>query len=319
MLIHAQTGAVRGDFVVTPAGVASGWVAAPVDQSLLDDLRTVAGVGAVAGNRLREWPHHGESVAINAFDPTYFASPEFGRWLLLEGGDPNEVWRAVARGEGVVVSTSFPLHFGTRVHDTLVLESPTGPLPLPVLGITMDFASPGGTVEISRTLYSRHWNDSQVNRVWVRAEPGADLVALRTALASDLRSKYPLRVFSSGEMVDYWVAQIRRGFAGVDVLRAVVFLVMLLGIADTLASGVVQRTRELGTARAVGVRRWYLQRMVLVEALVMGALLDFHLPYMQLGLIGLMTALVCAIAAILPARGAARLEPAVAPPLRVRS
>ena len=207
----------------------------------------------------------------------------------------------------------------TRVHDTLVLESPTGPLPLPVLGITMDFASPGGTVEISRTLYSRHWNDSQVNRVWVRAEPGADLVALRTALASDLRSKYPLRVFSSGEMVDYWVAQIRRGFAGVDVLRAVVFLVMLLGIADTLASGVVQRTRELGTARAVGVRRWYLQRMVLVEALVMGALLDFHLPYMQLGLIGLMTALVCAIAAILPARGAARLEPAVAPPLRVRS
>ena len=53
-------------------------------------------------------------------------------------------------------------------------------------------------------------------------------------------------------MVDYWVAQIRRGFAGVDVLRAVVFLVMLLGIADRLASGVVQRTRELGAARAVG-------------------------------------------------------------------
>ena len=126
-------------------------------------------------------------------------------------------------------------------------------------------------------------------------------------------------------MVDYWVAQIRRGCGGVDVLRAVVFLVMLLGVADTPASGVVQRTRELGAARAVGVRRWYLQRMVLVEALVMGALwirwtfpyllgyvLDFHLPYMQLGLIGLMTALVCAIAAILPARGAARLEPAVA-------
>jgi len=178
-------------------------------------------------------------VPHNAFDPAYFASPEFGRWLLLEGGDPNEVWRAVARGEGVVVSTSFPLHFGTRVHDTLVLESPTGPLPLPVLSVTMDFASPGGTVEISRTLYSRHWNDSQVNRVWVRAEPGADLIALRAALARDLRSKYTLRVFSSGEMVDYWVAQIRRGFAGVDVLRAVVFLVMLLGIADTLASGVV--------------------------------------------------------------------------------
>jgi len=40
--------------------------------------------------------------------------------------------------------------------------------------------------------------------------------------------------------------------------------------------------------------------------------LNVHLPYVQLGLIGLMTAFVCAIAAVLPARGAARLEPAVA-------
>src|SRR5437773_7328513 len=73
-------------------------------------------------------------------------------------------------------------------------------------------------------------------------------------------------------MADYWIAQIRRGFAGVDVLRAVVFLVMLLGVADTLASGVVQRTRELGVARAGGVGRGERQRVVVVEARVMGTL-----------------------------------------------
>ena len=45
---------------------------------------------------------------------------------------------------------------------------------------------------------------------------------------------------------------------------------------------------------------------------LLGYVLNVHLPYVQLGLIGLMTAFVCAIAAVLPARGAARLEPAVA-------
>jgi ABC-type lipoprotein release transport system permease subunit len=44
----------------------------------------------------------------------------------------------------------------------------------------------------------------------------------------------------------------------------------------------------------------------------LGYVLGLHPPYVQLGLIALMTAPVCAIAAVLPARGAARLEPAVA-------
>jgi len=57
----------------------------------------------------------------------------------------------------------------------------------------------------------------------------------------------------------------------VDVLRAVVFLVMLLGVADTLASGVVQRTRELAS-RARWVCGAAAPTHVLVEALVMGTL-----------------------------------------------
>jgi hypothetical protein len=44
-------------------------------------------------------------------------------------------------------------------------------------------------------------------------------------------------------------AQVRRAFAPVDVLAALMLFVILLGLADTLAASVLERTRELGRPR----------------------------------------------------------------------
>jgi ABC-type antimicrobial peptide transport system permease subunit len=119
-----------------------------------------------------------------------------------------------------------------------------------------------------------------------------------------------------------------------------VLSVVLVGMADTLAAGVIERTREIGAIRVVGVRRRYVRRMVLMEGLVMGsvglalagasglalgtlwvdatfpALLGWvlapHVPYQQAGVVTVLTVAVCVVAALAPARRAASLEPAVA-------
>src|SRR5207247_855067 len=125
--------------------------------------------------------------------------------------------------------------------------------------------------------------------------------------------------------------------AAFEVLAATVLLVTLLGVADTLLAAVIGRTRELGTARAVGIRRRPLVCMVLVEALLLGALgvalatasgvglaalwvqqtlpcllgwvLELHLPYRELPVLAALTVTVAGVAAMLPARRAGRLEP----------
>jgi putative ABC transport system permease protein len=277
---------------------------------------------------------------MEAFDPVYFTDDRFGDWLLLDERDPRGVWARVARGEGVVVSTNFVQRFGTRVGDTLTLATPSGMHSFGVLGVTMNFAAPAGTIQLSRTLYASRWVDHNVNRIWVRTDAGKPAAAVGDEIIRRLGSRYRLRLFSAAEMVDYWVAQIRRGFAGVRVLRFLVFLAMLAGLADTLAAGVVQRVRQLGVARAVGVRRWQLQRMVLVEGIVLSALglllggamglalgalwiestfpkllgyvLHLHVPYEEIVVLAALTAIVSLVAALWPARQAARLAPAAA-------
>jgi len=338
-LVTVLTVAVRADLVVSSTHVTNGYVEAPLGEEVVTRLTAQPGVAAAIGSRVIDWPHAGRRVAIEALDARYFASAEFGRWPLAAERIP-AVWERGARGEAAVVSANFLSNFGARVGAPLVLDTPSGPLELVIGGVTAAFESPDGTIQMSRELVRRYWRDTQVNRVGLRVAPGVAVATVRAAIARDLGRAYDLRILSAGELVGYYATQVRRAFAPLRVLAVTVLLVTLLGVADTLLAGVLARTRELGMVRAVGARRALVARTVLGEALLLGALgvalglasgvglavlwvmetlprllgwvLELHLPLREAPLLALLTVAVVALAAVLPARRAVRLDPALA-------
>jgi putative ABC transport system permease protein len=119
----------------------------------------------------------------------------------------------------------------------------------------------------------------------------------------------------------------------VQILLALAILIAVLGVINTLALSVLERTRELGLLRAVGLGRAQTMRMVTVEAVVIsmfGALLgvavgaglgtavtralagdgitELVLPWTRMGTYVLLAGLVGVLAAVLPAIRAARLN-----------
>jgi putative ABC transport system permease protein len=338
-VINAVSGAMRADLVVSSSHIESGFLEAPVSDELVDQLKQVAGAAVVAGERGADWEFRGGPITIDAYDPAYFTNPEFGQWPLVGRGVPG-LWQIVARGEGVVISSNFARNLQVRIGDTITLDSPGGPVKVPVVGVVTHFASPRGTIEMSRDLYKRFWHDAKVTRAFVRVDPQTDVATVRAAIAQRLGRTYSLRILSTGEIVEYFASQVRRGFAGVYILAAMVLSVVLVGMADTLAAGVIERTREIGAVRVVGVRRRSVRRMVLVEGVVLGMVglalaaasglalgtlwvdatfpallgwvLDPHVPYQQAGVVAVLTIAVCMLAALGPARRAASLEPAAA-------
>ena len=338
-VIHVLTGVLRSDLFVSSSRVAYGFLEAPLDDKLGAELAGVPGVSAVIGERQIDWDLAGNPVTINAVDSLHFSAPEFGQHLLLGERLP-DVWEAVERGDAVIVSSNFVLNVGLGVGDKIALMTPRGPLELQIGGVSADFVSRRGMVEMSRDVYRDSWRDSQVNRFYVEVDPTADVGAVRSAIARKFGGTYGLRILSSGEIVEYFALQVRRAFAPVGVLAGMILLVVLIAVADTLVAGEAERTRELGALRAVGVERRYLRRMVLAESLALGLLglilaaaaglglgilwveatfpyllgwvLELYVPYGQVAIIALTTLLVCLAAALLPALHAARLDPAVA-------
>ena len=113
----------------------------------------------------------------------------------------------------------------------------------------------------------------------------------------------------------------------------------LLGLANTLAVSVLARTHEIGVLRSAGTLRRQIRQMVLVEAVTLasaafvlalplgllltlgtsaafrgavGASIELTLPWAFLPPLLVTTLVVAAVAALVPARRAGRLEPVAA-------
>jgi putative ABC transport system permease protein len=338
-VIEVLTQSMRSDLVVSSSHIESGFLEAPVDESLLTDLAAIPGVGRVVGDRVSDWHHGGGPIAIDAFDAVYFSDPSFGQWPLVGTRLP-DVWKTVARGDAVIVSSNFVLNLHAQVGDVVTLETPSGPLAVRVGGVITHFTSPRGTVMMSRELYERFWRDPKVTRAFLQTTAGADIAAVRADIGRRLGRKYGLRILSCPEIVGYFASQVRLAFAGLRVLAGLVLLLVMVGISDTLAAGVIERTREIGSLRVVGVPRALVQRMVLLESCAFGALgmvlamalglalgtlwveatfpyllgwvVELHLPYGYALEITLATLAACLGAAYLPSRRAAALQPAEA-------
>ena len=148
----------------------------------------------------------------------------------------------------------------------ITLETPSGALDVSIGGITMDFASPRGTIEISRELYKRYWHDSQATRFFIDLEADANKDSVQQSISSQLGRDYRLRILHTKGLVEYFAEQVRRAFAPINVLTILIAIVILLGMVDTLGATVADRKVEVGIIRALGMRSEKVQLIVLFEA-----------------------------------------------------
>jgi putative ABC transport system permease protein len=337
-VLEVMPGVLRGDFAVSSANIGAGYVEAPLDEAILTDLKSVPGIEATVGHQTADWHYANGPIAINAFDPSYFSQTTFGEWRLI-GRSLGNATEMVARGEGILVSENFTHNLQQRVGDLVTLDSPSGPISIRIAGITADFLSPRGTVLMSRDLYRRFWRDTHITHALVRVtEDSADDV--RATIERTLGQRYRIRVLRLRELVDWLAEQVRRAFIGLDVLAGLVSVVVLVGIGDALAAGMIERTRELGVARAIGVRRRKLGQMIVAEAIMLGAFgvvvaivlglglgilwvkatfpallgwtLSLYLPVAQTGELALTALVISLLAAYLPTLRVVHLDPVAA-------
>jgi putative ABC transport system permease protein len=151
--------------------------------------------------------------------------------------------------------------------------------------------------------------------------------AIRSAIARD----YPaVDALTKEGWIDNQTAQVNQLLGLVYALLALSVVVALFGIVNTLTLSIQERVRELGLLRAVGATRKQVRRMVLLEAVItallgalLGAVLGFVLaagvvatldgfsvsvPVAQIVGLVLLAALLGVVAAIRPARRAAKLD-----------
>jgi putative ABC transport system permease protein len=187
---------------------------------------------------------------------------------------------------GAIVTDKFAKDHHLSVGDRFQVTAIKGDrLGLSVAGISKpDKFNPLGTgeVTIARSAYARSFSAERERYAFVAAD-GASRPALEKALAPfadvKLQSKSEFETDQSA-----WVDQILGIFY---VLLGLAVIVSLFGIVNTLALSVLERTRELGMLRAIGMSRRQVRRMIRHESVVtalIGAVLGIAVGLFLAGL-----------------------------------
>ena len=134
-----------------------------------------------------------------------------------------------------------------------------------------DYSSDGGVVILDETTFAKLFHDNSLNSLAVYAVPGADLQELRSRI---VRSVLPLRidVQTTRELRDLVIAIFNRTFAITYALYIISIAIAVLGIVSTLFALVLERRREIGLMRYLGLRAAQVRSMVLYEAAYIGVL-----------------------------------------------
>jgi len=214
-----------------------------------------------------EFSYHGQPIYLVALS----AAVAMERTdFIFTDGDDHENWQRLIAGD-VFLSDNFTRRFGKAVGDTILLSTLNGPRAFRVVAVFVDYSFEQGQVMMDHRTYNQNWGQSRITNISVFLKPQSDYRRSVAELRRAVEGRFAVRVLSNRELREEVSKVFDQSFAITHVMQILAGLVAFIGIISAVMSLLVERTRELGILRAVGMSFTQLRRMVFLESGLMGA------------------------------------------------
>jgi Predicted ABC-type transport system involved in lysophospholipase L1 biosynthesis, permease component len=316
-LSGALTDSIHADLIVRASGVVQ------LDSATVHKIASTTGVASALpiGSIAAKVAGDGnDETAVSVVDTTRLA--RYSDPDIVEGSLPTTT-------TGVAISKTIAdahhLHPGSQV----AISTAFGSVTRRVTGIYRRDEIAGVAIAIPGTLPTA--GSTPATR-YVMIDTAANTPVVESRIRTTVAALPSVKVFTATGLVADITSDLDTILAIVDALLLLAVIVAALGIANTLALSIVERTRELGLLRAIGMDRRSMRRMVRIEGLMLaifGGLLGVGLgivfgvatvrilpantailaiPTARLALLFGAACLLGLLASILPARRAGKLQ-----------
>ena len=335
-LIGFALGAMRkslgSDYLLVPPAVGLWDTNIGASRGLADRLRALPGVEAVSTMRFAQTEIDGDTVSVLGIDPVAF--PRVAG-LDVSQGDPATVYAELAGGRTLVANWILAGQASLKPGDVVRLATPKGAKEYRVVGVAGDYYNAKiATVYISQANLRADFNKTEDVFLQIKRSAGMSPAELEPRLRAAVERYPQFRLVSGDELLGQIEPQMQAMMSSMYIALAVLAVPSLIALLNTLAIGVIERLREIGMLRAIGATRRQVRRIVIAEALLLAALgtaigvvaglylayvtvratavagypVAFSFPSAAIGAAVIVGLSFGVLAALLPARQAARLQ-----------
>jgi putative ABC transport system permease protein len=296
----------------------------PFSPAIADEIEDIDGVSSVSRLRATNAVVDGVDHFITGVDPA-----TIGNAIDIESMGAQ--FESLTPDEFALDADGIESN-GLSIGDTVEIEFPTGPQEL-----TLASSYEGSITFVGYVMSLEAFDAAGIKpldfQVYVNFDEGADADAVRSQIETILEDYPRVELRDQAEFKEAIQEQVNQLLTLIYGLLALAIIIAILGIVNTLALSVIERTREIGLLRAVGMTRGQLRNMIRWESIVIavyGALLGvvvgvgfgvalqrasassgidrLAIPWVSLVVFVIVAAIVGLFAAWWPARRAAKLD-----------
>ncbi len=308
----------------------------PITRNFQDDLEGLSSVETAAPVRYIDviWLNELEEETISFMGVDAASYTNVTRFIFSDPDiSSDQAIEDLKKGNTIFVSSVLSEKYNLHPGDQLKIRTRQDEQYFQIAAVVLDFYNQGMVVTGSLDDLSTSFEIADVNTFLVRITEDSDTTLTIDEIYSRFEDDYQLVIESNRSVRERADNLMRQAFVMFDVLGIIAVMVAALGVLNTLSMSVLERTREIGLLRAMGMTRLQTIKMILAEAALLGVIgailgigfglaltrifleamgamsgysLDFIMPVRAIWL-GLIVALVISqIAALFPAIKAAK-------------
>jgi len=217
-----------------------------------------------------------------------------GERILVQGADPDsntalmslmsdEQRPAFANSDSAFTSTQYAHRNKLTIGDTFELQTPTGPKTVTLIGTAPSFLWPNGVVAIDFQRFADWYGSAEPTYVELKLSDSAVADEV-TAQVEKITSPIPLYVVNGQTLIDVGLDGIAQVQALLFSFQWLVVVAASLAIMNTLIMALLERRREFGMLRAIGMGRAMMLQTVLAETsaiVIVGSVLGVSLGLVE--------------------------------------